>query len=104
MDLAGDLLGSKGKVAGAAKAAGAAGAAGKASMGSRLASMGKFAKIGGAALAVGAGAYTAYSGFKEAGQVEEQENQAIDEKLAKGEITKEEAAVAKQEVEKKAIS
>lgn len=74
-EMAGDLMGNKGKAGGATKAGKVASAAGK---------FGKFAKVGGGLLAVGTAAYEGYTGYQDA-----------EEKVKSGEITKEEGQVEK---------
>jgi hypothetical protein len=71
------------------------------SLGSKLA---RFAssptgKIGGAALAVGAGAYTAYKGYTGAEGEKQGAIQDVEQKVAAGEITPEQAAEQKKEIE-----
>lgn len=59
-------------------------------------------RLGGAALAIGAGGYTAYKGYNEAEETRQQEIQAIEEKEKAGEIAPEKAVELKKEVEAKA--
>lgn len=63
---------------------------------------GKGGAIAGSALAVGAGAYTAYSGWQTASQNEEGEKKAIDQAVAAGQMTKEQGEAKKLESEQKA--
>jgi hypothetical protein len=69
-----------------------------------LGGMGKkvlgFAKKAAVPLTIAAGAYSAYSGFKSAGENEESQTAIIDEKVASGELSEEEAAKAKLEVKR----
>lgn len=82
---------------------GGAGKAAKGLGGKALKFMGsKGGAIAGAALAVGAGAYTAYDGWQTASQNEETEKKSIDQAVATGQITKEEGKAKKVEVEQKA--
>jgi hypothetical protein len=95
LDIAGNLPGKEG-----GKAAGKAG--GK-SLGSKAA---RFLKGGGGRLlgsvaAVGMGAYEAYSGWQDANAAEGEQNQAIDARVAKGEISEADAKKMKTEVSDK---
>lgn len=85
--------GKKGKVPGKA--------AGKASLGSKALKFlgGKGGLMVGGALAVGAGAYTAYKGFTGAEEEKQQELAAVDQAVQAGEITPEEAEAKKKELD-----
>jgi len=56
------------------------------------------AKLGGAALAVGMGAYQAYSGFSSASEEEQQQLASIEEQQQSGQLTKEQADVQRREI------
>jgi len=81
-----DLIPSGGKAAAGGKLA------------SRMASLGKAAKIGGAVLAVGAGAYTAYKGYTEAEDNKQAKMDEVQAKVDSGEMKPEEAAAARKEI------
>ena len=63
-----------------------------------MASLGKAAKIGGAVLAVGAGAYTAYKGYTEAEDNKQAKMDEVQAKVDSGEMKPEEAAAARKEI------
>ena len=75
---------------------------GKAAAGGKLANamskLGKVAKIGGAALAIGAGAYTAYQGYTAAEENKQNKLADVQAKVDAGEMTPEEAAAARKEI------
>lgn len=75
---------------------------GKAAAGGKLASkmagFGKAAKIGGAALAIGAGAYTAYKGYTDAEDNKQAKLKEVQAKVDAGEMKPEEAAAARKEI------
>jgi hypothetical protein len=56
------------------------------------------AKLGGAALAVGMGAYQAYSGFSSASEEEQQQLASIEEQQQSGQLTKEQADVQRRDI------
>lgn len=95
LSVLGDVTGQgkKGKVPGKA--------AGKASLGSKALKFlgGKGGLMVGGALAVGAGAYTAYKGFTGAEEEKQKELAAVDQAVQAGEITPEEADAKKKEID-----
>lgn len=72
------------------------GAAGKAA--GAASKFGKIAKIGGAALAIGAGAYTAYQGWTGAEESKQAKLEEVQAKVDSGEMSTEQAAAARKEI------
>ena len=100
MDMAGDLMGNGKNAKGAARGGAKAGAGKVAQMGGKAMNFlkGNGGKLLGAVGAVGMGAYEAYSGWQDANANEKQQNEAIDAKVAAGEISEADAKKMKAQV------